>query len=971
MATGQIGVALEHIHYLFHEGTVAGLPDAALLERFVEHRDERAFAVLVERHGPMILGTCRAVLKDAHLAEDAFQAAFLILARKARAIRGRDAIGGWLHRVAYRIAIQANADTNRRRLREYTAGVQATQNRSARPVDDDLRSILHAELERLPEKLRLAVVLCDLEGLTRQQAAHQLKWTEWVVRRRLERGRELLRHRLSRRGFAVTTATVAGSFSKESLAAIPEAWVTNSVRAAVGLGSRATSAATIALSESVLRGMALVRWKLALLTALAGFALAGTGVAGRRDDDARNAPRNRPVNAAPMTPLIALRNTSDQDHPQANANEDLRILGRVLAPNGKPIRGAAVRYGSQAPDQPGSIEPRAVTSADGRFQFTVPHAEAGEPGRDRLVVASAEGYGFDWTTLDESAHNTEIILRLVPDDAPIEGRVLDLQARPVVGAVLHLRRVEFPRKKNLDDYLRIWKLGDGDLEATLAAVPSNAKLAGLASSVRTDKDGRFSLRGIGRERIARFEVTGPGIEQTEIRVLTRRGLDAKIINAIEPETQMRNGRPTRGGPQPQGASFELLVGPGRTVSGTVRGRDGNPLAGSLIRGSAVGDGHHQNVEATTDTQGHYQLDGLGVGVEVQVDAHSPERMLFLPASRSVSPAGGVAPAILDFELERGVKVRGRVVDHATGKPVSGGNVLIIYRPQRGNTLYENTPTGAWMRHVLSADPVQKDGTFEVVAGPGPGAILVQLQGELRNRYLDWRRSPKAKKGEAEMTPGASSPFAFAMAIYHSYVEISPRLDSPQAPCEIRLEPAIERSGTVVAPDGQALPDVTVAGLSNRFDEPRELATASFTVEALDPQGARYILASHVGRKLAGYLAVSGRAQDSVTLKLEPWATVTGRIVEADGQAVKGMELVAYYTGDKSIDMFGSDRLLKQRISSDENGRFQLPGVVPDLKTTLGFRKQGSAFAGGEKVEGLMLQPGETRDLGEIVVKPYP
>src|SRR5690242_13726925 len=122
MASVRMGSALRQIHGLFEAGTVAGLSDGQLLERYLARRDESAFAALVMRHGPMVLGVCHAVLRGAPEAEDAFQATFLILVRKAGTIRGRDAVGGWLHRVAHRVAVEAGRDRTRRHRRERGAG---------------------------------------------------------------------------------------------------------------------------------------------------------------------------------------------------------------------------------------------------------------------------------------------------------------------------------------------------------------------------------------------------------------------------------------------------------------------------------------------------------------------------------------------------------------------------------------------------------------------------------------------------------------------------------------------------------------------------------------------------------------------------------------------------------------------------------------------------------------------------------
>src|SRR5207302_1100637 len=137
MASVQMGAALRQIHELFEAGTIAGLADGQLLERYLTRRDESAFAALVGRHGPMVLGVCRAVLNDSPEVEDAFQATFLVLIRKAGTIRGRDAVGGWLHRVAHRIAVQAGLDRSRKDRHERRAADLSTLDEIAEERADD------------------------------------------------------------------------------------------------------------------------------------------------------------------------------------------------------------------------------------------------------------------------------------------------------------------------------------------------------------------------------------------------------------------------------------------------------------------------------------------------------------------------------------------------------------------------------------------------------------------------------------------------------------------------------------------------------------------------------------------------------------------------------------------------------------------------------------------------------------------
>ena len=201
MAKTKNGAVFRQIRTLYGVGTIGDLGDGQLLERFTTDRGETAelaFAILVERHGPMVLRVCRGVLSDWHETEDAFQATFLVLVKKARGLWVRDSLGPWLHRVAFRTASSARKSAALRRRCEEKAAV-AIAEEPARSTDD-LGPILHEEIERLPERFRIPVVLCDLESRTHQQAARHLGWPIGTVKSRLARGRERLRERLARRG---------------------------------------------------------------------------------------------------------------------------------------------------------------------------------------------------------------------------------------------------------------------------------------------------------------------------------------------------------------------------------------------------------------------------------------------------------------------------------------------------------------------------------------------------------------------------------------------------------------------------------------------------------------------------------------------------------------------------------------------------------------------------------------------------
>jgi RNA polymerase sigma factor (sigma-70 family) len=210
-------------HRLFHFGAVGTLSDAQLLDRFASRRDEAAeaaFEELVARHGPMVLRICRGVLHDAHDAEDAFQAVFLVLASRAGSIRRSGSVASWLFGVAQRVACRARRGAARRqRLNRIVAERTSGSDPSG---ETDLDSApLHEEIDGLPERLRAPVVLCYLQGLTYAAAARQLGLSEVAVRGRLARARERLRYRLTRRGVTVPAGLLAAGAASLAQAAIP------------------------------------------------------------------------------------------------------------------------------------------------------------------------------------------------------------------------------------------------------------------------------------------------------------------------------------------------------------------------------------------------------------------------------------------------------------------------------------------------------------------------------------------------------------------------------------------------------------------------------------------------------------------------------------------------------------------------------------------------------------------------------
>jgi RNA polymerase sigma factor (sigma-70 family) len=282
MATSKV---IHHLRRAALLGNDAPMTDAQLVACFVERRDEAAVTALVRRHGPMVLGVCRRVLRNHHDAEDAFQATFLVFARKAASLGSRDALANWLYGVAYNVAQKTRALSARRRARE-KQGTDMPEPEASPPERDgaDLRAMLDQELNRLPDKYRAPVVLCDLQGKTRKEAACQLGLREGTVSSRLSRARTMLAKRLARRGLALTAGSVAALLGAQAApAAVPASLAAATIKAA-GLFAAGPAAGAIPvpvaiLAEGVMKMMSLSKLKTGLVILLVAIAVGVGGAA--------------------------------------------------------------------------------------------------------------------------------------------------------------------------------------------------------------------------------------------------------------------------------------------------------------------------------------------------------------------------------------------------------------------------------------------------------------------------------------------------------------------------------------------------------------------------------------------------------------------------------------------------------------------------------------------------------------------
>jgi RNA polymerase sigma factor (sigma-70 family) len=296
MATSSMNQLIQHLRRAaLRDG--AGLTDGQLLEAFIGRRDEAALAVLVRRHGPMVWGVCQRVLRNHHDAEDAFQATFLVLVRRVASIQPLEMVANWLYGVAHQTALKARATAAKRCARER----QVTEMPEPAAVEPDLwtdlQPILDQELSRLPDKHRAVIVLCDLEGKTRKEAARQLRLAEGTVASRLARARRMLAKRLGRRGLVVSGGSLAVILSANAGASVPASVVSSTIKAvnvftAGPAAAGVISAQVAALTEGVVTTMVLNQIRTGTLVLMLAALLGGAGLFYRTHaaEPATNAP---------------------------------------------------------------------------------------------------------------------------------------------------------------------------------------------------------------------------------------------------------------------------------------------------------------------------------------------------------------------------------------------------------------------------------------------------------------------------------------------------------------------------------------------------------------------------------------------------------------------------------------------------------------------------------------------------------
>ncbi len=939
------------------------LSDAELLEQYRSHRDPAAFEAVVRRHADRVFAACSKVLADPADVEDAFQATFLVLLQNARAVRNQQALGSFLYGVAHRIALQARARSLRRARAE--ARLSPAGEESPDLSWRETCAILHEELDRLPERYRLPLVLCYLDGKSRDEAAQELGWRTGVLRGRLERGRDRLRDRLTRRGVTLSAGLLA-ALANTATACSPSVPL---IQATVHAASAVPWPTRISLLVRSVSEPVLGKFKQVAVTVLVVGLFSGLGLFAAGHWSGRPTPQ--PLLAAAVLGREVAPAQVEKD--QEKAAVDVR--GQVVDPDGKPLPGArlfTIRLKKAVPrsDKDVGAALAGTTAADGTFRVELPRSSFLR-GRSYLV-AHAAGFGVDFLEVQEEEPPVNPVTLKLVKDQPISGRLLDTEGKPLVGITVHPGAIYVPAEEKLDNYLNGWRQNWRD---TAASPPKRLYLSleDITGAATTDREGRFQLSGAGAERIVHVAIEGRGIARTIGHVITRAGFDPRSCNEaalaqMRPEARIKGQLPILYGP-----SFTFVAESSRAAEGVVRDRlTGRPLAGFQVWASF---GFGNGARAVTDKDGKYRLEGLPLEKTYRVHVTPPDGNPYLRGSAEAEGTPGTGPVRIDIELAKGIVVTGQVIDQKTGKGVEAG---IRFAPLPDNPYFGKPGFDGYRRDRTMA-PTDKEGRFRIVTIPGKSVLMVQvhsretLNGQVLCPYRRAQPDPDhkglfQKDGDSWYFTAAGGGVDFL-----STENVIKVVDLKPDGGPVRLELDVERGKTaeiaVQDANGQPLSGVTVSGLTEHWPITFKLLRPAATVYALDPAQPRRLVFLHVEKQLGGTAIVRGDEKEPVAVRLAPLGKVKGQFVDAEGVPLAGATVMLTCPDQVSSELYREVRRTLPEVKTDREGRFMLTDVVPGIKFSVQTNQGRTYFVGEPRIGLRQVEAGQTLDLGARKMKP--
>jgi RNA polymerase sigma factor (sigma-70 family) len=959
---------LQHLRNLLHRRGGGTLADGQLLERFVRQRDETAFEVLVWRHGPMVLALGQRMLRNPHDAEDVLQATFLTLVKKAASIGKRDSLGSWLYKVAYRLALRVQARTPRTMAEGWPIEDVPAVEREEEANWRELRPLLDGAIERLPEKYRTALVLCDLQGKSYREAAEQLGCPVGTVSTRVTRARQLLRKRLAHHGVALSVGVLTTALTRQTATAMPSSLTASTVRAALLLnatgGAASLSANVAELIEGANQAMMWTRFKLVTFLALGLGVLAVTaGVMAHREP--------------PATPADAPRSEKVKAPADKSTNGPVQVRGRVLDPDGKPVKGVHLYWPRVPKEEPRSeddiqIPERGQSDAEGHFQIELPRADI-KPEWPLALIAAADGYGVTWTFWDKIEAGGELTLHLVKDH-PIEGRIVTSEGKPVAGVRVSINTLGAMTDGKVETFITAWKR-EWQMAMHNATQRMFLPLGKVLPPVTSDMEGRFRVRGAGAERLVLLRMRGSGVAQESVYVVNRAGFEAAPINKAVldriPAAMRMPGQP----PLLYGPNLTFVLPASRHIAGTVReAGSGKPVAGYAIH---VGVGYGFGLTSVSDKEGRYQLKDVPKVKQYLLSAEPPSGGSWLRSGARRDDTEGVQPLTVDFTVARGILLRGRVVEKTTGKGVRGS---IRFVPLPSNQ-FADKPGFDSYKYERMSNSADSQGRFKFTVVPGPGVLIFQASGGAK---VDGQEIKPYKQAEfdandresVKVTQNGDEGYFTVLGnsieflgLDHAVKVVNFAPDAGTAECNLSVDRGQTLTVKIEDADSKPLKGATVAGLADGWPGAFAVKEAVCTVFALDGKKPRRLLFYHAERNLAGSLTVRGDEKEPPAARLTPTGSVAGRVLDREGQPIAGADVSISSPERAAGELYRQIGQRQKAIRTDKDGRFRIAGLVPEVKFTVNIT-QGRTFLVGEPRIGVrQVKSGQTLDLGEVRVKP--
>ena len=650
------------------------------------------------------------------------------------------------------------------------------------------------------------------------------------------------------------------------------------------------------------------------------------------------------------------------------------VHGRVLDPSGKPVANAEILVRHEVnwdrPHDELAIRRRPIrvtsSNADGSFGFELDKGASDSTSGDdpawhkAQIAAVAPGLGPAWIHVEALLLGGETTLPMVSDDVPIRGRLLDSQGRPAAGVTVRVEEILATRSgADLDSMLAS---GQVDYDVIGGRSFFEPTWLGRKGTWTTDADGRFEVKGIGRDRIACLEFESPTLEHAALCAMAR---SSSTMTRPRPRPNQRSQILRFPAPRLVASTFEDVLAPCKPITGTVRHKiSGKPLPGVRIVGYGLTT--RVRVEATTNRDGRFRLVGLPKSRSYEIRAEPRTGVdAFLGKSIRLTDTAGLDPIETTIELPPGIIVTGRLIDTANGSFVQVSELR--YQRLATNRNEGDTATG----HSKTTDP-----TFRITVPPGEGLIVTNARGW----EMPYTRARLRPADEEKL--GGEDEFARYYSRYQAYCVVDVPATADSFTVDIHLTRGLTRQGKVIGPEGQPIKGARCYGVRPTWGYIKTLADDSFEILGLEPGHPRIVIFADQSRRLVGSVVINDQNLKTtlpLVVQLLPSGSIKGRLVDQDGLPVAKARLgVLTYDLDgvnlpPGANHGGSYCLWPdgEIFISGSDGRFQIDGLKPGVESSLNIEnavRPVHYLSVDELLRNAALKHGEVRDVGDVTIK---